>query len=287
MSRTAYVNGRYVPHMDAYVHIEDRGYQFADGVYEVIAIAGGRLVDAGWHLDRLEYSLNELSIDPPVERRSLHFIIREVVRRNRLDFGLIYLQITRGVAARNHVFSDEMESSLLVTARNLPRPHVPSLAKGVSVISLPDIRWGRCDIKSVSLLPNVLGKQTAASAGAAEAWLIDDAGMVTEGTSSNAWIINEKGQIITRPTSAAILAGITRRAVIQLCEQEGLELVERAFDLAEARTAREAFLTSSSSFVKPVVRIDESIIADGQPGAQSLRLLDIYIAYMNDIAAGN
>ena len=280
MPRISYVNGRYVRHALAGVHIEDRGYQFADGIYEVIGVAAGRLVDAAEHFARMEYSLRELSLSPPLGRGPLEIVIGEVLRRNRIGDGMVYLQITRGVAARNHAFPGAAESALVVTARAIPPPDPAALGQGVRVITIPDIRWKRCDIKSVSLLPNILGKQQAQEAGAYEAWMVNEDGVITEGTSSNAWIVNAQQQIVTRPASQSILAGITRKAVIALAAEADLALVERAFGLEEAYAATEAFLTSTTSFVKPVIRIDDQAIGTGKPGAVAQRLLAIYLDHI-------
>lgn len=280
MSRIAYVNGRYVPHRAASVHVEDRGYQFADGVYEVIAVANGKLVDGGPHLDRLERSLRELRMAPPMGRRALELVMREVVRRNGVDNGIIYMQMTRGVAPRDHAFPARAETQVVMTARRA-RPQSARIAEdGVKAITMPDIRWQRCDIKSVSLLPNILAKQQAKEAGAYEAWLVDRNGMVTEGSSTNAWIVTRDGQLVTRSVENAILAGITRMAVLEMARAEGLSLVERPFSVSEAKAAREAFVTSTSSYVTPVTQIDDHVIANGKPGSISLKLRERYIRYM-------
>jgi D-alanine transaminase len=281
MSRIAYVNGRYLRHGAAAVHVEDRGYQFADGVYEVTAVRGGRLVDEGPHLDRLERSLRELDIPMPMSRAALGHVLRETVRRNLVREGIVYLQVTRGVARRDHAFPDHVRPSVVVTARNQSAARSDRLAAaGVSVISVPDIRWGRCDIKAVSLLPNVLAKQQAREAGAFEAWLVDRDGFVTEGSSTNAWIVDRDGNLVTRQLEQAILGGITRLAVLALCRQENLRIIERKFTVAEAQAAREAFLTSTTSFVMPVVRIDGRPVGDGKPGRIARRLRELYDAYM-------
>lgn len=283
MPRVAYVNGRYLPHSLASVHIEDRGYQFADGVYEVIAVASGRLVDEEPHLDRLDRSLHELRIPTPVSSRvALRRIMREVLRRNRIDEGSIYLQVTRGVAPRDHGFPRNAKPALVVTARR-PRQSAPDLLdRGVSVITVPDIRWDRCDIKSISLLPNVLAKQKATESGAYEAWQVDEDGRVTEGSASNAWIITDAGEIVTHAPDHAILNGITRRAVRALASAEGLAMVERAFTVEEAKAAREAFLTSTTSLVTPVTRIDDTMVADGRPGPLTLKLRTLYRRHAGD-----
>ena len=281
MSRIAYVNGRYVHHRDASVHVEDRGYQFSDGVYEVVALHKGRMVDEKGHLDRLERSLSELQIAWPLSRRSMQVAMREVVRRNGVRDGILYMQVTRGVSTRNHVFPDpSVKSSFVMTARRIP-PVVPETAgKGVKVITVSDIRWKRPDIKAVSLLPNVLAKQKAQEAGAYEAWQVDAEGYVTEGTLSNAWIVTADGQLVTRFADFSILRGITRMAVMEVAQAEGITFVERSFTVAEAKAAREAFLTSSTSPVKPVVQIDDDVVADGNPGPICRKLLDVYIARM-------
>lgn len=280
MSRIAYVNGRYVPHRAASVHIEDRGYQFADGVYEVIAVANGRLIDSGPHLDRLERSLHELRIKPPMGRRALELVVREVVRRNGVENGIIYIQMTRGVAPREHAFPARPETQVVMTSRR-GRPQPARIVEdGVKAITVPDIRWQRCDIKSVSLLPNILAKQQAKEAGAYEAWLVDRNGMVTEGSSSNAWIVTSDGQLVTRSIENAILAGITRSTVLELARAEGLSLAERPFSVSEAKAAREAFVTSTSSYVTPVTQIDDQVIANGRPGSISLKLRERYMRHM-------
>ncbi|HUK11621.1 MAG TPA: D-amino-acid transaminase [Stellaceae bacterium] len=279
MSRVAYVNGRYLPHNAASVHIEDRGYQFADGVYEVIAVERGLMVDEGLHLKRLSRSLRELEIAEPMQERALKTVMREVIRRNRVDDGIIYIQMTRGVAPRDHAFPKHATTQVVMTARR-SRPHNPKTTEeGVSVITIPDIRWARCDIKSVSLLPNVLGKQRAREAGAYEAWQVDRDGMVTEGTSTNAWIVTKAGEVITREAGHAILNGVTRLGVLRLIESEGLRLVERTFSVGEAKAAREAFLTSTTSAVTPVVRLDGAPIADGKPGPMARKLRQVYERY--------
>ena len=280
MSHIAYVNGRYVSHRDGAVHIEDRGFQFADGVYEVIAVRHGRLVDAEGHMKRLDRSLSEVRIAWPVARRALGFILAEVIRRNRVGHGMVYLQITRGVAPRNFPFPKNTPGSLVVTARVMPAFDLAASLSGVDVVSMPDMRWKRPDIKSISLLPNVLSKQRAVDAGAFEGWMLDAKGQVTEGTSSNAWIVTKKGELVTRPTDDnAILSGITRRAIITVAKEEGLTLIERPFSLKEALGAREAFLTSTTSFIKPVIRIDGKPVGAGKVGKVSRRLLALYGAY--------
>ena len=279
MSRVAYVAGQYLPHRQAAVHIEDRGYQFGDGVYEVIAVTGGRLVDEAPHLARLHRSLSELRIAPPIGDAALKLVIRETIRRNGVDTGIVYLQVTRGAAPRDHAFPKAAKPVLVVTSRR-SRPPNPRFGRdGIAVITIPDIRWQRCDIKSVALVPNVLGKQQAREAGAYEAWQIDRDGHVTEGTSTNAWIVTGDGEVVTRAADNAILNGVTRAAVRDIIRREGYRFVERPFSLDEARTAREAFLTSTTAELLPVVRIDGASVADGKPGPLSLKLRQAYLAH--------
>jgi len=280
MARLAYVNGRYVSHASASVHIEDRGYQFADGVYEVVPIRDGCLVDEEPHLDRLGYSLGELRIPWPMRREALQIILRELIRRNGVDNGIVYLQVTRGVAPRDHKFPARSKPSLVATTRRMRATAPDLLATGASVVTRPDIRWRRCDIKSISLLPNVLGKQAAIEAGAYEAWLVDSDGYITEGTSTNAWIVTRDGRLVTRDRSRAILSGITRLALLALLKSDSIAFEERPFTVAEAKTAAEAFLTSSSSFVLPVTRIDDTSIGDGKPGRLTMKLRDIFIEHV-------
>lgn len=279
MSRIAYVNGRYVPHSEAMVHVEDRGYQFADGVYEVAAVIGGKLIDEDPHLDRLDRSLRELRIASPMARPALKVVMREVVRRNRLKTGLLYMQVTRGVARRDHPFPKNVAPALVLTAKRLTMPGQKAVEDGVKIITISDIRWERCDIKTVALLPNILGKQRAREAGAFEAWQVKD-GMVTEGTSTNAWIITQDGDLVTREASHAILNGITRLTILKLAEREGLKFVERSFSVEEARRAREAFISSATSFVTPVTQVDQQVIGNGKAGSFTLRLRQAYETYM-------
>jgi D-alanine transaminase len=279
MSRIAYVAGQYLPHRTAGVHIEDRGYQFADGVYEVLAVAGGRLVDEAPHLARLARSLGELRIAAPMSDAALRIVMREVVRRNGVKDGIIYLQVTRGAAPRDHAFPKAATPVLVVTSRRR-WPVDPRLAaNGIAVITIPDIRWQRCDIKSVALIANVLGKQRAREAGAYEAWQVDCDGFVTEGTSTNAWIITSDGGIVTRQVDKAILNGVTRLAVIDIIRRAGCRLTERPFAVAEAKAAREAFLTSTTADLLPVTSIDGDKIGDGAPGPLTRRLRELYLQH--------
>jgi D-alanine transaminase len=275
MSRIAYVNGRYLPLAHASVNIEDRGYQFSDGVYEVCEVKGGRLVDERRHLERLGRSLSELRIAMPMAVESLGVVMREVVRRNRVRWGIVYLQITRGVSRRDHAFPPAgTRPAIVITARNLDLANAEKqAADGVAVISVPENRWERVDIKSVSLLPNVLAKQTAREQGAREAWFVDKKGFVTEGSSSNAWIVTKNGTVVTRHVDHAILKGITRTVVLDIIAAEGLKLDVRPFTIDEAQQAREAFITSASQTVMPVVKVDGRPVGNGAPGlvASALR----------------
>lgn len=274
MSRIAYVNGRYVRHAEAKVHIEDRGYQFADGVYEVCEVARGYIMDMRRHLDRLDRSLRELRIDWPMHRSALEHVMKEVVCRNRVEDGLVYLQVTRGVARRDHFFPPAgTEPALVVTARRAdPRAAERKAETGIKVITVPENRWERVDIKTVGLLPNVLARQQAGDEGAQEAWFVDSDGMVTEGASTNAWIVTGDGRLVTRPADSGILRGITRGTVMDVAARHGLEVEERAFSVEEAKAAREAFITAATTVVMPVVEIDGTTVANGHPGSTTLLL---------------
>ncbi|MCG8492960.1 MAG: D-amino-acid transaminase [Sneathiellales bacterium] len=283
MSRIAYVNGQYLPHNHATVHIEDRGYQFADGVYEVIPIVMGKMIDENGHLDRLWRSMEELQIDEPMKRRPLQLVMQEVLRQNGVDTGLIYIQVTRGVSRRDHPFPAGAVSSLVMTAKKTSLEKSEKKAEeGVAVITVPDIRWKRRDIKSVSLLPNVLAKQEAVEKGAYEAFQVDEDGLVTEGSSTNAWIVNKEGVLITRQTDHNILAGITRAALLELLEKKGIKFELRAFSEDELHDAREVFLTSSSSYVQPVIKVNDKMIGNGQPGSISIELRGVFKEYMEN-----
>ena len=281
MSRIAYVNGRYVPRNEAGVSIEDRGYQFADGVYEVCEVRGGQLIDEQRHMARLDRSLNELRMARPMSPAALALVLRETVRRNRVRDGIVYVQVTRGVAPRDFPFPlSGTRPSLVVTARSNDRVRLEkTAAEGIAVVSVPDIRWSRVDIKSVALLPNVLAKQAARDQGAREAWLVDAEGRVTEGASSNAWIVSRDGVLITRQLGRDILPGITRSVVLDVIRAQGLTFEERAFTLEEAYAAREAFVTSASQIVQPVVCIDGRPVGNGAPGLLSTALRRDYHRY--------
>ena len=278
MPRIAYVNGRYVPHRQAAVHIEDRGYQFADGVYEVCEVARGQIMDMTRHLDRLDRSLGELRIEWPLGRKVLEGIMVEVVRRNRVENGLVYLQVTRGVAPRDHYFpTGETRPALVVTAkRSDPRAAAKRAAEGVKVITVPENRWERVDIKTVGLLPNVLARQQAKEAGAVEAWFVDADGTVKEGASTNAWIVTADGALVTRPAEFGILRGVTRTTVIDVAHRLGLRVEERGFSVDEAKRAKEAFITAATTVVMPVVAIDGEAVANGHPGSVTLSLREAF-----------
>ena len=279
MSRVAYVDGRYVPHGDAAVHVEDRGFQFADGVYEVWSAFNGKLADAEGHLTRLERSLDELRIDRPLGRSALLTIVRETLRRNRVKDGLAYIQITRGQARRDHAFpAPGTRPTVVVTAKTVDFAAAEAkAAKGGAVVTVPETRWGRCDIKTVGLLPNALAKQAAKEAGAIEAWFVDREGLVTEGASTNAWIVDQNGRLRTRDTGANILRGITRATLMQLAQERQMAVDERPFSVEEAKSAREAFITAATAFVTPIVRIDGVTIGDGRPGPVATRLRSLYL----------
>jgi D-alanine transaminase len=287
MSRIAYVNGRYVAHRDAVVHVEDRGYQFADGVYEVCEIRAGRLIDERRHMQRLERSLAELAIAWPMTPAALAVVLREVVARNRVENGIVYLQITRGVAPRNHAFPNPaVRPSMVVTAKNLDVPgNAAKAGKGVAVITVAENRWDRVDIKTVGLLPNVLAKQAAKDAGAFEAWFVDGDGLVTEGSSTNAWIVTKDGVLVTRPAEHGILRGVTRTVIFDIVAREGIPIEERGFGLEEAMDAREAFITGASTIVMPVISIDGRKVGDGRPGPLATRLRDVYHRHAEASAA--
>lgn len=278
MSRIAYVNGRYVPHNSASVHIEDRGYQFADGVYEVCEVARGYIIDMPRHLDRLGRSLGELRISWPMGRKPLEMVLREVVRRNKVVNGLVYLQVTRGVAKRDHFFpSADTAPAIVVTAKRTdPRAASKKAAKGISVITVPENRWERVDIKSVGLLPNVLARQKAKEAGAQEAWFLDTDGTVKEGAATNAWIVTGEGVLVTRPAESGILRGITRATVMDIAARHNMKVEERPFSVEEALSAREAFITAATTVVMPVVAIDGHPVANGHPGSVALSLREAF-----------
>jgi D-alanine transaminase len=286
MSRIAYVNGRYLPLAEAAVHIEDRGFQFADGVYDVVEVRGGRLVDEDRHLARLQRSLGELRIRVPMTFSALGVVLREVIRRNRIRDGLAYVQVTRGSAPRDHAFPvPAVPPTVVVTARR-SKPAVKARGEaGITVITVPETRWARVDIKTVSLLPNALAKQAAKEAGANEAWFVGPDGFVNEGASSNAWIVTAAGELVTAPTDAMILRGITRTVLLEVAVAAGVSFAERRFSVAEALTAREAFITSATSLVTPVLSVDGKPVGNGGPGVVSAALRAALIAHTKVAAA--
>jgi D-alanine transaminase len=279
LSDIAYVNGVYTPLADARISILDRGFLFADGVYEVAAVIDGRLVDNEAHLSRLERSLAELRLQSPVPPSGIIEIERALVARNGVKEGLVYLQITRGVAERDFSFPKDVKPTLVGFAQKKNILASPAAESGVKVVSVPDMRWARRDIKSVSLLAQVIAKQAASEAGCQEAWMTDADGLVTEGSSSTAFIITGAGAIVTRHNSTDILPGCTRRAVLALAESEGLTIEERPFSIAEAQAAAEAFLTSASNLVLPVVAVDGRAIGTGAPGPLARRLRALYLDF--------
>jgi D-alanine transaminase len=287
MSRIAYVNGQYVRHSSASVHIEDRGYQFADGVYEVCEVREGYIVDLTRHMDRLDRSLSELQIAWPLARSALVRVIRETVRRNRVTDGMFYLQVTRGAAKRDHVFPGKnVRSALVVTAKSIDRAAGNARAdKGISVITVPENRWERVDIKTVGLLPNVMARQKAKEAGAAEAWFVDERGFVKEGAATNAWIVTSDGVLVTRPAEHGILRGVTRTGLFDLAERLNLKIEEREFSVDEAKGAREAFISAATTLVMPVVAIDGAPIANGSPGSIALSLREAFFDVAEKIRA--
>lgn len=287
MPRIAYVNGRYLRHADASIHIEDRGYQFADGVYEVCEVARGYVMDMTRHLDRLDRSLRELQIAWPMTRSALQAVMREVIRRNRVVNGMVYLQVTRGVAPRDHAFPvPSVRPALVITAkRSDPAAARRKAETGLKVITVPENRWDRVDIKSVGLLPNVLARQQAKVAGAQEAWFVDPDGTVKEGAATNAWIVTKDGHLVTRPADHGILRGITRATVIDVAAKLGLKVEERGFTVEEAKQAREAFLTAATTVVMPVVEIDGIPVANGHPGSVALSLRQSFFDVAEKIRA--
>ena len=278
MSRIAYVNGAYVRHADASVHVEDRGYQFGDGVYEVCEVVGGHVIDMPRHLDRLDRSLRELAMKWPMARRPLELVIREVLRRNRIRNGLVYLQVTRGVAPRDHFFPHpDTPAAIVVTAKRMDATALrEKAAKGVKVITVPENRWERVDIKTIGLLPNVLARQQAKEQGAQEAWFVDGTGTVLEGSATNAWIVTRDGVIVTRSAEHGILRGITRTTLFDVAAKLGSTIEERGFTVAEALEAREAFVTSATKTVMPVVSIDGEPIGNGHPGSTAAALREAF-----------
>jgi D-alanine transaminase len=287
VGRIAYVNGRYLPLAQAGVHIEDRALQFADGIYEVVGIVDGLVLDEEHHLDRLVRSVGEIGMAMPMEREPLKLVIREMARRNRVRDGLIYMQVTRGAYRRDHAIPlASSRPTLIMTARPMNRLTIEARREqGVAVITRPDERWARCDIKSTALLPNILAKTDARNAGAFEAWLIDRDGFVTEGSSTSAWIVDKDGNIVTRDLSHAILPGVTRREIMDAAAEAQIAIVERKFTPAEAITAKEAFITAATLGATPITSIDGHKIGDGKPGPVARRLQDLYLRRAEKLAS--
>lgn len=279
MSRAAYVDGHYLPFADASVHVEDRGLQFSDGVYEVWSVRKGRLLDLEGHFTRLQRSLGELRIRPPMSLGALQAVLKELLRRNRVTDGMLYLQITRGVSRRDHAFPGaHVRPTVIITARSQDVEGLErNAAKGAAVITVPELRWARCDIKTVALLPNVLAKQAAKEAGAQEAWFVDAEGLITEGSSTNAWIVDATGTLRTRDLGANILRGVTRAKIMDSLAEQNLKVEERPFTLEELQTAREAFYTAATAMVTPVISVNGKPVGDGKPGPIAARLRALYL----------
>lgn len=281
MAKISYVNGRYVHHAAAAIHIEDRAHQFSDGVYEVMAFYNRILLDETLHMQRLARSLKEIRITPPMSDKALRMVIREVIARNARDNGTVYIQISRGVAKRDHTFPKHTRASLVITVTGAKQPKAKEVREGVSVITTHDLRWARRDIKSVSLLANVMARQAAAEAGAREAWLIGKDGLISEGSASNAAIVNAKGEVVTSPESHNILGGITRAVVLKLARKSGIKIVEKSFSLKEAYAAKEAFMLGTTANVLPVTTIDGKPVGNGKPGTITMKLLALYLAHID------
>jgi D-alanine transaminase len=279
MSRIAYVNGVYLPLADARVSVLDRGFQFADSIYEVWAVRAGHMFDADAHMARLRRSLAELRINFAMSDAALYAVLRETQRRNRVTDGIVYVQISRGAAPRDHVFpAASTQPTIVATAKNLDRAAIAwRAAQGIKVITLPETRWARCDIKSVNLLPNLLARQQAKERGAFEAWFVDKEGFVTEGTSSNAFMVDAQGHIRTTALSNYILHGVTRAALIEIARDRQMKVVEEPFSVEEAMAAREVFISAASNPAVPVVAIDDVPIGDGHPGPVAKALRAFYL----------
>ncbi len=277
MGRIVYVNGDYLPEEEAKVSIFDRGFLMADGVYEVISVLDGRMLDYAAHMARLERSMSELDMPRPASDAELEAMHRELIARNALDDGMIYMQVTRGAADRDFVYPADPKPTLVAFTQAKPMEDTVGARDGIKVISVPDIRWGRRDIKTVQLLAPSMAKTMAKRAGKDDAWMVED-GFVTEGTSNNAWIVTKAGRIVTRDLSTRILHGITRAGVIEYGAAAQMQVEERPFTVAEAQDAAEAFMTAASAFVTPVVEIDGVALGDGRPGPVAKRLRGLYLA---------
>jgi D-alanine transaminase len=276
MSRIVYVNGAYVPEEEAKISVFDRAFLFGDGIYEVTAVLNRRLVDFEPHLARLDRSLKEIALAAPMSHSDLRALHEELIARNGVDEGIVYLEITRGVAERDFAYPDDATPTVVAFTQSRPLVDNPYVATGAKVITIPDLRWKRRDIKSTAMLAQAMGKQEAKLKGAYEGWMVED-GHVTEGTSSSAFILDAQGVVRTQPLGYHILPGVTRRAVLRLAALEGVSLEERAFSVAEALAAREAFMTAASAFVLPVVEIDGVSIGDGKPGPVAYTFRRLYI----------
>ncbi|MCB9995665.1 MAG: D-amino-acid transaminase [Rhodospirillales bacterium] len=284
MPRYAYVNGAYLPHKNAAVHIEDRGFQLADGVYEVIACIHGHLADERGHMDRLERSLAELDMPMPMDRQTMAIIMRELLRRNRTQNANVYIQVTRGAAKRDFPYpSKDLQQSVVMTTWSFNYDNQPKMEKGVKAVTVPDIRWKRRDIKTTALIAQVMAKQKAVEQDAYEAWMVDDDGFVTEGASSNAWIVTKDGTLVTRKATTDILRGVTRTALDAIRQELQIKMEERSFTPQEAYEAEEAFNSSAVALVTPIVEIDGHKIGNGKPGKVTLRLYEEYRAYVDGL----
>ena len=278
MSRTIYVNGCYQPYNNARLHVEDRATLFADAVYEVIEVKDGKQVDQEAHLKRLERSLKEIRLETDFSLTSIPFIIRESIRRNRVKHGFVYIQISRGCAKRDFIFPEDTTPATLIIYARSKNPLIlnKKAETGIKVITHPDLRWKRPDIKTTGLLASVLARQTAYEQGADEAWLYTADEMITEGAASNAWIINNEGELITHPATQAILKGITRDGVMKCAKEQNLTYIERPFSIEEAKQAKEAFITAATNLVMPVIQIDQKLVNDGKSGPITLNLREIF-----------
>jgi D-alanine transaminase len=278
MARVIYVNGQYQPYAQGLVHAEDRGFQFADAIYEVCEVRDGALIDETRHLDRLDRSLDALMMPAPMSRAALSHVLHETVRRNRVHDGLVYLQVSRGAGPRNFLFPPAgTPATVVCIARPVALGTVEARARhGIAVITLPDTRWARCDIKTVMLLPASLAKQEAFEAGSQEAWFYDETDSITEGASSNAWIVDQHGILRTRACDAEILRGVTRTTLIDAIRSAGLEFVEQPFTRQDIRSATEAFITSATTIVMPVIRVDGTSVGNGVPGPVAKRLRALF-----------
>ena len=277
MSRVVFLNGEYKDYINALTHVEDRGYQFADGVYEVFSVKSGKLIDYNGHISRLTRSLNEIKIKYPINNRSILFHMRNIIRKNLIVDGLIYLQITRGVAKRDFKFPTNSKSTITIIGNNIPSDEYDIVfEKGINVVTTRDLRWKRVDIKSLNLLAPVLAKQFANENNAKEAWMIDDNGYITEGSSSNAWVLIGK-MVYTRPVSSSILSGITRKTLLKGLNKYGYSFKEKKFNMSDIRKSKEAYITSATQYVMPVIKVNNKKIGDGKVGKFAKIFREIYL----------